>query len=99
VKVGDHIIPQVTYFKYLGSIVQNDGEVGDVNHRIQARWLKWRSSSGVLCDAKVPLKLKANFYWIAVRPTMLYLTNNAVRDRVLGGEEPTRTYNKRLRRI
>jgi hypothetical protein len=71
VRVGDHIIPQVTYFKYLGSIVQNDGEVGDVNHRIQARWLKWRSSSGVLCDAKVPLKLKANFYWIA---TMLYRT-------------------------
>jgi len=24
VKVGDHIIPQVTRFKYLGSIVQND---------------------------------------------------------------------------
>jgi len=40
VKVGDHIIPQVTHFKYLGSIVQNDGEIGDVNHQIQARWLK-----------------------------------------------------------
>jgi len=24
VKVGDHIIPQVTQFKYLESIVQND---------------------------------------------------------------------------
>jgi len=37
VKVGGHIIPQVTRFKYLGSIVQNDGEIeADVNHRIQA---------------------------------------------------------------
>jgi len=27
VKVGDHIIPQVTRFKYLGSIVQNNGEI------------------------------------------------------------------------
>jgi len=26
VKVGDHIISQVTRFKYLGSLVQNDGE-------------------------------------------------------------------------
>jgi hypothetical protein len=24
VKVGDHTIPQVTHFKYFGSIVQND---------------------------------------------------------------------------
>ena len=41
VKVGDHIIPQVTRFKYHGSIVQNDGEIeADVNHRIQVGWLK-----------------------------------------------------------
>jgi hypothetical protein len=37
VKVGDHIIPQVTRFKYLGFIVQNDGEIeADVSHRIQS---------------------------------------------------------------
>jgi len=37
VKVEDHIIPLVTRFKYLGSIVQNDGEIeADVSHRIQA---------------------------------------------------------------
>jgi len=51
VKVGDHTIPQVTRFEYLGSIVQNDGEIEvDVSHRIQAGWLKWRRASGVLCD-------------------------------------------------
>ena len=59
VKVRDHVIPQVTWFKYLGSIVQNDGEIeADVSHRIQVGWLKWRRASGVLCDKKVPLKLK-----------------------------------------
>jgi len=41
VKVGDHIIPQVTRFKYFGSIVQNDIEIeAGVNHRIQVGWLK-----------------------------------------------------------
>jgi hypothetical protein len=58
VKVGDHII-QVTQFKYLGFIVQNDKEIKvDVNHRIQVRWFKWRRVSGVLCDINLPFKLK-----------------------------------------
>jgi len=75
VKVGDHIIPQVTWFNYIGSILQNDGEIeADVNHRIQAGWLKWRRASGVLCDKKVPLKLKGKLYQTAVRPAMLYGT-------------------------
>ncbi|KAH1215226.1 NAD kinase 2, chloroplastic [Glycine max] len=75
VKIGDHIIPQVTRFKYLGSVIQDDGEIeGDVNHRIQAGWMKWRKASGVLCDAKVPIKLKGKFYRTAVRPTILYGT-------------------------
>ncbi|KAL5137686.1 Craniofacial development protein 2 [Glycine soja] len=75
VKIGDHIIPQVTRFKYLGSVIQDDGEIeGDVNHRIQAGWMKWRKASEVLCDAKVPIKLKGKFYRTAVRPAILYGT-------------------------
>ena len=75
VKVGDHTIPQVTRFKYLGSIVQNDGEIeADVSHHIQAGWLKWRRASGDVWDKKVPLKLKGKFYRTAVRPTLLYGT-------------------------
>ena len=34
--------------------------------------MKWRGASGVLCDRKVPLKLKGKFYKTAVRPAMLY---------------------------
>jgi len=36
VKVGDHIIPQITRFKYLGSIVKNGEIETNINHRIQA---------------------------------------------------------------
>ncbi|GKC85344.1 integrator complex subunit 11 [Tanacetum coccineum] len=34
----------------------------DVTHRIQVGWLKWRAARGILCDKKVPLKLKGKFY-------------------------------------
>ncbi|KAL5185219.1 hypothetical protein HKD37_17G048757 [Glycine soja] len=36
--------------------------------------MKWRKTSGVLCDAKVPIKLKGKFYRTAVRPAILYGT-------------------------
>ncbi|KAL5181007.1 putative xyloglucan endotransglucosylase/hydrolase protein 26 [Glycine soja] len=51
-----------------------DQTSGNVNHRIQAGWMKWRKVSGVLCDAKVPIKLKEKFYRTAVRPAILYGT-------------------------
>ncbi|KAH1225701.1 Craniofacial development protein 2 [Glycine max] len=54
---------------------KDDGEIeGDVNHRIQAGWMKWRKASEVLCDAKVPIKLKGKFYRTTVRPAILYGT-------------------------
>ncbi|KAK4372544.1 hypothetical protein RND71_007928 [Anisodus tanguticus] len=60
-------------FKYLGSIIQGNGEIDDdVTHRIGPGWMKWRLASGVLCDKKVPPKLKGKFYRVVVKPTMLY---------------------------
>ena len=44
----------------------------DVRHRISAGWLKWRQASGILCDKRVPQKLKVKFYRTAIRPAMLY---------------------------
>ncbi|KAL5193749.1 LINE-1 retrotransposable element ORF2 protein [Glycine soja] len=93
VKIGDHIIPQVTRFKYLGSVIQDDGEIeGDVNHRIQAGWMKWRKASGVLCDAKVPIKLKGKFYRTADK-----IRNGAIRERVGVGPIVEKMVENRLR--
>ncbi|KAM1748371.1 hypothetical protein ACFX12_009373 [Malus domestica] len=62
-------------FRYLGSILQENGELdGDLNHRIQAGWMKCKSASGVLCDRCRSLKLKGKFYRTAIRPAMLYGT-------------------------
>ncbi|KAF3635814.1 putative pre-mRNA-processing factor 6-like [Capsicum annuum] len=60
-------------FKYLRSTIQGNEEIDeDVSMRIGAGWMKWRLASGVLCDKKVPLKLKGKFYRRAVRPAMFY---------------------------
>jgi len=34
--------------------------------------LKWRNAWGLLCDRKVPLKLKRKFFKMVIRPAMLY---------------------------
>jgi hypothetical protein len=47
--------------------LQKNGDINeDVSHRIKSGWLKWRQASGVLCDPRVPLKLKGKFYRTAI---------------------------------
>ncbi|XP_060191168.1 uncharacterized protein LOC132620753 [Lycium barbarum] len=73
VKFGTQVIQKKGSFKYLGSILQENGDIDDdVTHRIGAGWLKWRLASRVLCGKKVPPKLKGKFYKVVVRPTLLY---------------------------
>ncbi|KAF1894208.1 hypothetical protein Lal_00004132 [Lupinus albus] len=53
---------QTLSYRYLRSIIKDNGEIDrDVNHMIQASWMKCRGVSGVLCDKNVSLKLNKKF--------------------------------------
>ena len=76
VSLEGQVVPKRDTFRYLGSMLQRDGDIDEyVSHRIKAGWMKWRQASGVLCDKKVPQKLKGKFYRTAIRPAMLYVRN------------------------
>jgi hypothetical protein len=69
----NHVVPKKDTFRYWGSMLQKDGDIDeDVSHKIKTGWLKLRQASGVLCDPRVPLKLKGKFYRTAIRPAMWY---------------------------
>jgi hypothetical protein len=55
VRLDDQVIPKKDTFRYLGSILQKDGDINeDVSYKIKVGWLKWCQAFGVLCDPKVP---------------------------------------------
>ena len=75
VSIRGEAVACTSKFKYLGSVIQNNGEIeGDVTNRIQIGWLKWRAATGVLCDKRFPSRLKGKFYRVAIRPALLYGT-------------------------
>ena len=70
VKMQGEEVAKVDDFKYLGSTVQSNGECGrEVKKRVKAGWNVWRRMSGVICDRRVPARVKGK---VAVRPAMLY---------------------------
>jgi hypothetical protein len=56
-----------------GSTVQSNGGVEkEVSKKIQAGWGAWKRITGVMCDTKVPIKLKGKMYKTMVRPAIMY---------------------------
>ena len=73
VKLGGEEIKTVTTFKYLGSMFDAEGgTTTDCKNRVRLAWNKWREVTGVICDKKVPVKLKQKIYKTVIRPTMTY---------------------------
>ena len=65
-----------TVFKYLGSVAGEKGGVknGDQKQRVSTTWRNRKKGSGVLCDRKLPMKLKGKICETVVRAAMLYGT-------------------------
>ena len=73
VKMEDTNVPRVKKFKYLGSTVQESGSCErEVKKRVQAGWNGWRRVSGVICDRRLPARVKGKVYSSVVRPAMVY---------------------------
>ena len=73
VSLEGQVVPNKDTFRYLGSMLQRDGDTdADVSHRIEAGWIKWLQTSGILCNKGIPQKLKGKFYRTTIRPAMLY---------------------------
>ncbi|KHJ40551.1 hypothetical protein D918_09387 [Trichuris suis] len=50
-------------FKYLGSYLSHEGVfTADLSAKIQTAWQNWKTLAGVLCDKKLPRKLKSEIY-------------------------------------
>lgn len=65
-------IIKISCFKYLGSMFTIDSHIEeDINHPVNTAWLKWRSLSGLICDAKMLVKSKGKTYITATIPTMM----------------------------
>jgi len=68
VTLGGEAIPKVDKFKYLGSIIEKRGDIDDdIDHCIRVGWQKWINKSRVLCDKKIPIRLKGQVYCMVVR--------------------------------
>ena len=70
---GSTDLPQVSTFKYLGTTIDREGGCGtEIAKRIEKAWNRWRELTGVLCDKKIPTKLKVLLYKTAIKPTLMY---------------------------
>ena len=70
-KLNGEELNNVDNFKYLGSVIDNDGTIDrDVDLREQAAWSSWGKLTGVLYDQTIPLRLKARVYEAIIRPAL-----------------------------
>ena len=44
----------------------------EITHRVQSGWNNWRKITGVVCDKRVPVRLKGKIHKSVVRPALMY---------------------------
>ena len=60
-------------FKYLGSMLTEVGTSDrEVRERVESGWRNWKKMTGVLCDKKIPTRVKGKLYSTVVPPAVLY---------------------------
>ena len=73
VKILGEELERVNHFKYLGKSMEEEGGMEtEITKRVGAGWINWKTCSGVLCDIRMPVKLKGKVYKTVIRPAMLY---------------------------
>ena len=50
----------------------------EISQRVSAAWRNWKRCSEVLCDRRMPVKLKGNVYKNVVRPALFYGAETSV---------------------
>ena len=73
VKMNDTKVPRVKKFKYLGSTVQENGSY-EREKKAECRQdeTNGENLSGVICDRRLPARVKGKVYSTVVRPTIVY---------------------------
>ena len=73
IKLEDTKVPRIKEFKYLGSTVQESSSCErEIKKRVQEGWYEWRKVSGVICDRRLPARVKGKVHSSVVRPAMVY---------------------------
>ena len=71
-KLGEEL-ERVTHFKYLGASMEAEGGMEtEITKRVGAGWRNCKKCCGVLCDRRIPVKLKGKVYKTVIKPEMLY---------------------------
>ena len=71
VKMEDTKVRKVKKFKYLGSTVQESVSCErEVKRKVQAGWNGWRKVTIVICDRRLPARVKGKVYSLVLRSAM-----------------------------
>ncbi|KIH66069.1 hypothetical protein ANCDUO_03603 [Ancylostoma duodenale] len=71
--VNGEELPRTNSLKYLDTFIRDDASsTTELNAHINDHWMKFRATSGVLCDRKISDNLKSKIYRRVIRPTALY---------------------------